>query len=112
MELRQLEYLVAAVDYGGFTRGAAAVHVAQPSMSHAIANLERELGVEVFVRAGRSVRLSAAGELLVDRARRVLREVADLDATAAGLRGLDVGRLDIVSLPTLAVDPLPALVGR
>lgn len=112
MDVRQLEYFLAVVDHGGFTRGAAAVHIAQPSLSQAIAGLERELGLELFVRTGRSVRLTAAGEALADRARRVLREMADLSAAAADLVGVHTGRLDIVALPTLAVDPLAQLIGR
>jgi DNA-binding transcriptional LysR family regulator len=112
MELRQLQYFLAAVDEGGFTRGAATVHVAQPSLSQSIAALERELGVELFVRTGRAVRLTAAGEALAEHARRVLRDVADFHAAAADITGLRAGRLDIVALSTLAVDPLAALVGR
>src|SRR5581483_4280841 len=112
MDIRQLEYFLAAVDHGGFTRGAAAAHVAQPSLSQAIAGLERELGVALFVRAGRSARLTSAGEELAERARRVLRETADLAALAADIRGVHVGRLEIVALPTLAVDPLARLLGE
>ena len=112
MDLRQLEYFLAAVDHGGFTRGAAAVHVAQPTLSQAIAGLERELGVELFVRTGRSVRLTAAGESLAERARRVEREAADLAAAAANITALEGGRLDIVTLATLAVDPLAGLIGQ
>src|SRR5581483_1033771 len=98
MDIRQLEYFLAAVDHGGFTRGAAAAHVAQPSLSQAIAGLERELGVALFVRAGRSARLTSAGE--------------ELAALAADIRGVHVGRLEIVALPTLAVDPLARLLGE
>lgn len=112
MDIRQLRYFLAAVDHGGFTRGAAAVHVAQPSLSQAIAGLERELGVDLFVRTGRSVRLTAAGDALAERARRVLREIADLTAAAADIAGLRTGRLEIVALPTLAVDPLAGLIGE
>lgn len=112
MDLRSLEYVVAVADTGGFTSGASAVHVAQPSISQAVRAVERELGLELFVRSGRGVRLTAAGEVLVDRARRVLRDAAELRATAAELRGVEAGRLDVVALPTLAVDPLAPLVGE
>ena len=112
MEVRQLEYLVAVADHGSFTRGAAAVHVAQPSISQAIRSLERSLGLELFVRTGRAVRLTPAGEVIVERARLVLRDVADVTAAAAALRGVEAGRLDIVALPTLAVDPLAGLLGE
>src|SRR5947209_16468421 len=112
MELRQLEYLVAAADHGGFTRGARAVRVSQPAMSQAIASLEREVGIDLFVRTGRSVRLTPAGETVVERARHVLREMADLGSDMAALKGLHVGRIDVVALPTLAVDPLATVLGE
>ena len=111
MELRQLEYVVAIADHGGFTRAAAALHVAQPSLSHGVRSLEHELGVQLFERLGRSVALTAAGEAVVDAARRVLRGAAELRAASAAVAGVVTGRLDIVALPTLAVDPLARLIG-
>ncbi len=112
MDLRQLEYVVAVADHGGFTRAAAAVHVAQPSLSYGIRSLEAELGVELFARLGRSVQMTSAGELVVDAARRVLRDMADVTTVVAAVTSVEVGHLEIVALPTLAVDPLADLVGR
>lgn len=112
MDLRQLGYVLAVVDEGGFTRGARAAHVAQPSLSQAVRALERELGVELFQRAGRRVRLTAAGVAFVDAARAVVRDVATLQAAVEAVRGVIAGTLDVVALPTLAVDPLAAVIGR
>src|SRR5581483_5083077 len=112
MDLRQLEYVVAVAETGGFTTGARAAHVAQPSLSARIRDLERELGVELFHRVGRGVRVSPAGEVVIDRARLVLREVAAVRAAAASVAGLEAGAVDVAALPTLAVDPLAAAVGR
>ncbi len=50
MERRQLEYFLAVVEHGGFTAAATALHVAQPSLSHAIRSLEREFGGRLFHR--------------------------------------------------------------
>ena len=111
MELRQLAYVVAVVDHGGFTRAAAEVHVAQPSLSQAVRALERELGVELFHRLGRRVVLSAAGEALLGPARQALRSVEIARAAVSAVTGLERGHLDLVALPTLAVDPTAALVG-
>jgi LysR family carnitine catabolism transcriptional activator len=111
MDLRQFEYFVAVVDHQGFTAGARAVHVAQPSLSQAIRALERELGVRLFERVGRTVRLSAAGEVLLDPARQALRDAATVRAAALAIQGLSGGRLDLVALPTLAVEPLARLIG-
>jgi LysR family carnitine catabolism transcriptional activator len=112
MDLRQLGYVLAVVDEGSFTRGARAAHVAQPSLSQAVRSLERELGVELFQRAGRQVRLTAAGSVFVDAARAVVRDMATLHAAVEAVRGVIAGTLDLVALPTLAVDPLAALLGN
>ncbi|MER7014247.1 LysR family transcriptional regulator [Saccharopolyspora sp. NPDC000359] len=112
MERRQLEYFLAVVDHGGFTAAAAALHVAQPSLSHSVKVLERELGAELFHRLPRSVRLTAAGSALVDFARRALREMETGRAAVREVAGLMAGRLDLVTLPTLALDPLARAIGR
>lgn len=111
MDLRQLEYAVAIADHGSFTKAARAVHVSQPSLSHGIRALETELGVELFKRMGRSSTPTAAGREVVESARQVLRDVADLSTAVAAVSGLRTGTLDLVALPTLAVDPLARLVG-
>jgi DNA-binding transcriptional LysR family regulator len=112
MDVRQLEYVVAVVDEGTFSAAAQALHVTQPSLSQGIRALEAELGVELFVRTGRSVVLSEAGRALADPARQVLRDVAVARSAVAAVSGLTAGNLDIVCLPTLAVSPTAALVGR
>src|SRR5262245_7164821 len=112
MDLRQLRYVLAVVDEGGFTAAARSIPVAQPSLSQAVQSLEQELGVLLFDRAGRRVVLTAAGEAFVAGARRIERDVATLRAAVDAVRGLEGGRLDVVSLPTLAVSPLAGILGR
>lgn len=111
MELQQLRYALAIADNGTFTAAAAACYVAQPSLSHAIRNLEAELGVGLFNRIGRRVTLSAAGEAFVPAAREVLRTLETLRANVDAVAGVTAGRLDLVALPSLAVDPVTPLVG-
>ena len=111
MELRQLEYVVAVVDEDGFTRAAERLFVSQPSLSQGIRTLERELGSPLFDRLGRHVRLTAAGEAFLEPARQVLRDAATARSAVAAVRGLAAGRLDVVALPTLAVEPLAGLIG-
>ncbi len=111
MDLRQLRTVVAVADEGGFTRAAAALHVAQPSVSQTVAGLERELGVELFHRTGRQAVLTAAGEALLEPARQALRAAATARAAAEAVTGLAAGHLDLVCLPTLAVDPVSPAVG-
>jgi LysR family transcriptional regulator, carnitine catabolism transcriptional activator len=111
MQLPQLEYVVSVVDHGSFTAAAEAVGVSQPSLSQGVRALEAELGVELFHRAGRRVRLSAAGQAFVGPARRALRDAATARAAVAEVVGLAAGRLDVVCLPSFAADPVAVLVG-
>lgn len=112
MDERRLRYFLAVVDEGGVTRAATRLHVAQPSLSQALRTLEGELGVELFHRLGRGVRLSAAGEALVAPARQVLRAIDEARNAVAGVTELRTGTLQIAVLSTLAVHPMAALIGR
>ena len=84
MELRTLRYFLAIVDHGSVTAAAREVHIAQPAVSRQIQALEAELGVELFLRDGRRLRLGPAG-------RRLLPIVRDLVAPAAGRRRVMAG---------------------
>jgi DNA-binding transcriptional LysR family regulator len=75
MNLQQLRYLVATADEGTMTRAAEALHVAQPALSRAVRSLEREIGVRVFERKGRGVRVSQRGHEVIASARRILAEI-------------------------------------
>ena len=111
MELQQLRYAVAVADHHTFTAAAAACFVAQPSLSHAIRTMEAELGVELFRRIGRRTTLTAAGEAFLPAAREALRAVDTLRADVGAVTGVMAGHLDLVALPSLAVDPVTPLVG-
>lgn len=83
MNIQQLRYVVATVDHGSMTAAAAAVFVAQPALSRAVRNLERELGITIFERSGRGVTLSPEGAELVRRARGVLVSIDALQSAAS-----------------------------
>lgn len=110
MELRQVRYALAVIDHGGFTRAAAALYVSQPSLSQGVANLESELGTPLFHRVGRRVVLTAAGAAFVEPARQLLRDARTVQEAVGDVAGLQAGRLDLVALPTLAVEPAARLV--
>jgi len=111
MERRQLEYFVAIVEHGGFTHAARALRVAQPSLSRAIGKLEHELGVALFHRVGRNAVLSNAGELVVERARLVLRDLDALRAAARTVGGGAAGRVDVAATSSSALEPLISIIG-
>src|SRR3954470_8245233 len=75
MELRQLRYFAAVAEHANFNRAAERLHVAQPALSRQVGGLEKELGVVLFERLPRGVRLTPAGAAFGDRARRILAEV-------------------------------------
>jgi len=112
MDRRQLEYFLAVAGHGSFTSAAAALRVAQPSLSYMIRTLERELGTALFHRLGRGVKLTPEGEALVVSAQQVLRAFGSAQASVRRVSGLQAGRLDIVTITTLAVDPLARFVGE
>src|SRR3954467_13419127 len=75
MELRSLSYFVRIAELGSITRAAAHLRVAQPALTRQVQHLEDELGVALFTRVNRGVRLTEAGQKLLDSAIRILREV-------------------------------------
>ena len=109
MNIQQLKYLIATADEGTMTAAAASLYVAQPALSRAVRSLERELGVTVFDRSSRGARLTPAGEVVVARARRVLRSLAALQqARDAGERESPVHHRRIAHPPGGARHPDPA----
>src|SRR3954449_7514687 len=101
MELRQLRYLVALAEERNFTRAAAREHIAQPALSQQIRRLEEQVGVALVERTTRRVALTSAGELLVGRARRILREVDSARAELEGLTGIETGHVFVGVLHTM-----------
>lgn len=112
MDARQLQYFLAIVEHGGFSKAAAALHVAQPSLSQAMANLEADLGVSLFHRMGRGVVLSEAGAQLLEPSRRVLRDLDAVRARAADLAGLGRGTVEVAAMPSPGIEPLTTLIHR
>jgi DNA-binding transcriptional LysR family regulator len=111
LDLRTLEYFVAAVDEGGFTKAAARLHVSQPSLSEGIRKLERECGSPLFHRVGRRVVVSEAGTVLLTFARRALKDVDEARLSMIALKGFRGGRVTVSAPPALSAEPLARIVG-
>ena len=93
MELRTLRAFVEVVRQGGFTQAAKKVFATQSTVSKAIKHLEDEIGVPLLDRIGHRSKLTAAGEIVYQRALRMLAERNDLMAELDQLRGLKRGTL-------------------
>ena len=104
---RQLQYFVAVADHGTFGGAARALAVSQPSLSKLLAAMELELGVTVFERSSRALKLTSAGEQLLPRARYILQEVREFRAVARGAHGLFGDKLTIGVLPSIGAYFMP-----
>ena len=112
MEIHQLRYLVAVAEEGSFSRAAAKVRVAQPSLSQQIRKLEAEVGQPLFDRLPRSVVLTEAGRCLIDYARQILASIGDARRCVDEFKDEVAGRLAVGAIPTIAPYVLPELVGK
>jgi DNA-binding transcriptional LysR family regulator len=103
MNLEQLRGFVEVADTGNFTRAAAQLHLAQPSLSRQISTLEHDLGAELFHRARAGSSLTVAGESLLPLARRMLADAESVRRELAELAGLQRGRVRLGATPTLCI---------
>ncbi len=112
MELRHLKYFVAVATELNFSRAAETQLVAQPALSTQIADLEREIGTPLLFRTKRVVRLTAAGVVFLEEARRILAAAEDAKARALRAASGEVGELSIgfFSAPTMQF--LPDVIQR
>jgi DNA-binding transcriptional LysR family regulator len=112
VELRHLRYFVAVAEELHFGRAALRLHLAQPPLSQQIRKLEEILGHQLFARTSRAVRLTASGEVFLDRARRTLRTVGEDLAEARSVGRGEIGSLRVGFIGSSMLTPLPAMLGR
>jgi DNA-binding transcriptional LysR family regulator len=110
MDLRYLRTFVAISEAGGITQAGARLSVSQPAASRQILALETELGVRLFDRIGRRLRLTSEGEDLLRQSRRLLIEADLLDARAHALRGGETGILRVGATPMAIENALSAFL--
>src|SRR5262245_46166732 len=110
MEVHQLRYFCAVAETGSFTRAAQREQVAQPSLSQQIMKLEEELGVRLFDRLGRTVRLTDLGQVFLPRARTILNELRAAKDEVAEKQTSVSGPVCVGVIPTIAPYFLPARI--
>jgi DNA-binding transcriptional LysR family regulator len=110
MELRHLRYFTAVVQWNGYREASRHLHIAQPSISETVADLEQELGLKLFSRVGRTVQLTPEGQVFYTEAMRTLAQAESAINTAKRAAKGELGKLSIgfLGAPTYAF--LPELV--
>lgn len=110
MNLQQLEYIIAVDQYRHFANAAEACFVTQPTLSMMIRKLEDELDVRIFDRSRQPVVPTETGQLIIDQARRILRETAMLTEIVERRKAEPEGTLQIGIIPTLAPYLVPLFI--
>jgi DNA-binding transcriptional LysR family regulator len=110
VELRHLRYFLAVAEERSFSRAAERLHIAQPPLSQQIRRLEKDLGFAVFARTSKGVRLTPAGQALLEGARAVLSAVDDARRSAEAAHAGVAGRLSLAFMNSAAYSILPRLL--
>ena len=111
VKLNQLRYFEAVAQQGHFGRAADICSISQPALSMQIKELETTLGIALFERGTRTVRLTQAGEDLLPRVRDILQSVDELTDVARAAQKTLTGRLRLGVIPTIAPYLLPRIIG-
>lgn len=112
MELRHLRYFTAVVECKGYREAARRLHIAQPSISEAVSDLEDELGLKLFSRTHRNARLTPEGEIFYEDAVHVLQQAETAILTAKLAAQGKVGKLSIGFIGSATLSFLPDLIRR
>ncbi|MGN6565073.1 MAG: LysR family transcriptional regulator [Thermomicrobiales bacterium] len=107
LDLHKLRVFAAVAEHEHYSRAADALRISQPALSVHVRDLERYFGVALFERAGRNVRLTDAGRLVQDYARRILALTVEMDEAVEDLRGLRAGQLRLGASTTIGEYLLP-----
>jgi DNA-binding transcriptional LysR family regulator len=99
VELRQLEYFLAVVEYGSFTGAAAHLYMGQSGLSASLLGLERELGTELFIRGRRGAELTDAGRAFLEPARAAVAAVHRAREAVSQVTGVLGGSVRIATVP-------------
>ena len=112
MELRHLRYFTAVVECKGYREASRRLHIAQPSISEAVSDLEDELGLKLFLRTHRKARLTPEGEIFYADAVRTLQQAENAILTAKRAAQGKVGKLSIGFIGSATLSFLPDLIRR
>ena len=111
-DLIKLKSFLHAAENLSFSEAAKQLHLSQPTISHHIKALERELGVELFIRSGATLKLTEAGRLLLPWAHKLIRQSIEMEKMMASLQQKVVGHLRLACSTTAGKYILPLLAAR
>lgn len=112
MTINQLQYFIVTAQELHFGRAARILHIAQPSLSCAMANLEEEIGLPLFEKHGKNISLSAAGRLLQKQASRILEQIASTQRQLSLLKEEADTSVSLAYTSTMLAAGLPKILGR
>src|SRR3954469_3673653 len=110
MSLRQMEYLVAVVEEGSFTRAAQRLFVTQPALSHQIKALETSAGGELLERRPHTIQLTPMGRAFLPHATAAVRAADEAYRAASSVGQLEAGELRLATLHSIALGVIPAAI--
>src|SRR4051812_43802686 len=110
MTLRQMEYLLAVVDEGSFTRAAERLFVSQPALSHQVKALEQSVGGTLLERRPHAVHLTPLGRAFLPHAAAAVHAAEDARRAARTVGQLEAGELRIATLHSIALGVVPAAI--
>ena len=112
MTLQQLVYFCTLADILHYTKAAAALHIAQPTLSYAIAELQRELGVPLFEKRGSKTALTSFGAAFLPYASRSLEAIEEGQKTLAAMLSLDKETINLGYIYSVSFDFLPKIISE
>lgn len=110
MELRQIRYFIEVAKREHVTEAANELHVAQSAVSRALSNLEEELGVQLFIREGRNVRLTPIGRIFLERMQQAMRVIGDARQIIEEYTDPERGTVNVGFPSSLATYMLPTAI--
>ncbi|PWH11925.1 MAG: hypothetical protein DDG60_15840 [Anaerolineae bacterium] len=112
LNLDALRVFLTVAEHGNFSEAGRRLHLTQPAVSQTIQGLEKQLGIQLFLRQGRSVQLTEAGQVLVSMGRELLAAAQRIEQTMLSLHGEVVGEMSIGCSTASGKYLLPGLIAR
>lgn len=110
MEFNSLYYFIKVAKYENMSRAAEELHISQPALSKSIAVLESSVGVELFDRNGRSIKLNRYGKFFLERAERIIKEYERAKEDLANIVSPGQGEVSLGFMHTLGLEVIPSLL--